>query len=469
MKKKMSLVPALILLACLFTVTVRAEDGLEGYELNYTGTRNSYCSWLVNESSGMAVSFPSCISSGSVPPGLYVYADGTGALYLQGIPTQSGTWKFTQCVVAYDPANPKGATWEESYTVTVTIESDGEAPKVTGQPTAGTVAENGLIAFTATADGDETIYWRLIHQTDGEIVKAADAPARFTNLTVSGADSEMLVLQNVPLTLDNWAVQCVFGNSYGEVTTNSVLVHVVRAVLQNPVITLQPSDLTLDYGVNGTLTLGAMSPDGNQLRFQWYRNTEPNRNGGEAVYGAYGPSLTVEYRLGTVYYYCLIRNVRGNEYSDPVITNLVCVTGRPAPATEVVPTAAPTAAPTTAPTAAPTAAPETPTGAFPALTEETPAPNGETPAPNGETPAPSGEAPAQTTEAPAEATAAPAPAATTAPAAAAETPAPVAATEAPAPVTPASAGLDNPLVMGLGAAVVVLSVALIAVLLKKKK
>ena len=53
--------------------------------------------------------------------------------------------------------------------------------------------------------------------------------------------------------------------------------------------------------------------------------------------------------------------------------------------------------------------------------------------------------------------------------AAAETPAPAAATEAPAPVTPASAGLDNPLVMGLGAAVVVLGVALIAVLLKRKK
>ena len=350
MKKKMSLLLALLLLAGFITIPVYANDGLEGYNLNYIGTQNSYCSWLVNERSGMAVAFPTYVSWGSVPPGMFVRTDGNGAMYLEGTPIQAGTWNFSQCVVAYNPAEPEGGTWEESYNITVTIESVGTPPVVTKHPAAETVAEKGWTEFIAYASDAAYLRWNLINPA-GQLFNAADAASYCPGVIVSGANSEILVFQNVPLSLDNWSVQCVFGNDYGEVATSPAMIHVVRTALQDAVITMQPSNLTLEYGAKGTLTLGAMSPDGNQLSFQWYRNTEASRNGGDAIYGAYGPNLTVDYQPGTVYYYCVIRNVRGDEVSSPIGTELVSVTGKPAP------TPAPTPTPTPAPTPTPTPAP----------------------------------------------------------------------------------------------------------------
>ena len=356
MKKLLTLLLAVVMLVSLsaaFATTAFANDGDDDYVVEVKGTEGSLCSWCINERSGMGVARATDVAWGSYPPGMTIVVYTDGSMMLVGTPTQAGYWRVTQCVEAYDPKIDGGRTWEESYDIRITIESAGQPPVITKHPAGETVAELGWTTFIAYANDAKYIRWQLENQANGQVINALDAPTHFPGVKVTGADTTNLVLENVPLSMDNWAAKCVFSNDIGEVTTSGALISVVKTELKSPVIDTQPASLELDYGAKGTLSLSASSPDGNVLTYQWYKNSEPSRNGGDAIYGAYGSTLTVDYEFGTFYYYCVIRNTKGNESSTPIGSELVTVTGKPAPTPTPTEAPAETPAPTEAPAETP--------------------------------------------------------------------------------------------------------------------
>lgn len=92
-----------------------------------------------------------------------------------------------------------------------------------------------------------------------------------------------------------------------------------------PTITTQPQGAT--YELNATAAALKVEASGNPApTFQWYSNTENNNTTGTAITGAtkatYTPATTTS---GTIYYYCVISNSKGNVPSD-----VAAVTVKPA-------------------------------------------------------------------------------------------------------------------------------------------
>lgn len=92
-----------------------------------------------------------------------------------------------------------------------------------------------------------------------------------------------------------------------------------------PTITTQPQGAT--YELNATAAVLKVEASGNPApTFQWYSNTENNNTTGTAITDAteatYTPATTTS---GTIYYYCVISNSKGNVPSD-----VAAVTVKPA-------------------------------------------------------------------------------------------------------------------------------------------
>ena len=70
--------------------------------------------------------------------------------------------------------------------------------------------------FIARAAGCESYSWRIV-SADGETLYAASAaPEFFPGLRVEGAESDTLMLLNIPYALNGWCVECLFTDAAGE-------------------------------------------------------------------------------------------------------------------------------------------------------------------------------------------------------------------------------------------------------------
>lgn len=356
-KKLLSLLLAITLVVSLsfsLEITASAEEGSENPDTIFIGSLDSYCSFFINERLNLCVVKLGDLIWGSYPPCMYPRVTEDGCFYVEGTPQQVGEWRFTQYAEVYSFEDPS-VTWEEALNIRITIEGAPEPPIITKHPTGENVAEKGWTEFIAYANSATSIRWILVNQDNWQTINAADAPTYFPGVKVTGANACELIFENVPLTMNNWAAYCIFGNEYGETTTSGALIHVIRTELKLPQIRSQSQSMEIAYGSNTVLSVDAISPDGNVLMYQWYKNINPSRNGGDAIYGAYGPSFTASYEPGPAYYYCVIRNSRSGETSQPVATELITVTGLPAPTPAPTPT--PTPAPTPSATPAPSATP----------------------------------------------------------------------------------------------------------------
>ncbi|HAL74172.1 MAG TPA: hypothetical protein DCM45_03645 [Clostridiales bacterium] len=75
-----------------------------------------------------------------------------------------------------------------------------------------------------------------------------------------------------------------------------------------PVISTQPSDVTVDFGGTANLSVAASATTGS-LTYQWYSNSSNSETGGQVITGETAASFSVPTTTsGTTYYYCVITN-----------------------------------------------------------------------------------------------------------------------------------------------------------------
>ena len=120
-------------------------------------------------------------------------------------------------------------------TVTPTVEpttaptATPSVPIITKQPTGETLKAGDSAIFVARADNYSWCAWRFYDKEGNEIV-FDKIWGYFPNLKVSGGNSEVFTISNVPKDMNGWTVACLFCSDDGEWEfTDSVKITVTAA------------------------------------------------------------------------------------------------------------------------------------------------------------------------------------------------------------------------------------------------
>ena len=251
--------------------------------------------------------------------------------------------------------------------------------EVTKSPTSETVDEGGKATFIAHADGATSHQWRFLPKgyPSERFLTAQNLGASFPGVNVIGADSDTLVLANIPAALNGTRIFCVYyENPKSFVITNSATLNVKakpvtsyaptvnpagtgtnqpggstqtgttqggtyipgNSVIVTPTITVQPEGAVLEEGKSTTLSVGATgdSTSGAQIKYQWYKS-DKNSTNGTAIAGAQSAEYTPESISGSKYYYVGVWASDGTKnskvvYSTPVAVTYTAAVSTPSPA-----------------------------------------------------------------------------------------------------------------------------------------
>lgn len=146
-----------------------------------------------------------------VGEGLKVSGEDSDTLVLSNIPmTMDDAYIWCQFVGTEESVDSTAAT------LTVTAAKDAK-PVITKNPTDETIEEGGRAVFIAKAKYTQSYLWYLVDR-DGAAIAITDAVHAYPQLKVTGADTEKLVLENIPAELDGHGVYCSF--TAGKVVTS---------------------------------------------------------------------------------------------------------------------------------------------------------------------------------------------------------------------------------------------------------
>lgn len=245
------------------------------------------------------------------------------------------------------------------YTDAVTVYC-GEL-NITKHPTGETVNVGGKATFIARADGAVAFQWRIV-RNDGSnnFYRADEAPSYINGLQVYGADTNTLVLSNIPASMNGMSVICVFYADAARTQfkiTNSARITVnnpnptptpvtssyipgatptpyiptapiANATILTPSISVQPEGAVLEQGQNTSLAVVAVDDNtsGTQLKYQWYKSDKNSNTSGTAIAGAQSASYVPETTAGIKYYYVGVWATDGSKTSKVVYSSPVAVT-----------------------------------------------------------------------------------------------------------------------------------------------
>lgn len=185
-------------------------------------------------------------------------------------------------------------------------------PIVVVQPADTNVTEGITVRFTALACGDEPINYQWYFNTNTPIVDATDITLTLTNVTIDKAGTYHAQI---------W-------NSAGTTNTRFALLQ-VQTIIEPPVITNQPQNVTVTIGDTATFSVGATgSPP---LTYMWFSVIEGVTN---RVGGNYANLLLTAVRPEQAgMYFVVVTNIAGSTTSQvayltvtgPTLTNIAYV------------------------------------------------------------------------------------------------------------------------------------------------
>ncbi len=201
------------------------------------------------------------------------------------------------------------------------------APIVTKDPTDETLTEGGQAIFIARADNTDTYTWHIISADGTRDYDYTAIRNAYPTLSVSGGNTEMLTLGNIPYELNGWRAACVFKNSAGESRSAEATLTVTKKSATLSIIS-QPvgGNMKLNEKPDFTLSIQATSTDGGTLSYQWYSGTSSNTTAMKAIARATSSTYKPEQTEGTTYYRVSVTLTTNDTKSDPYYSNTVEVT-----------------------------------------------------------------------------------------------------------------------------------------------
>ena len=138
-----------------------------------------------------------------------------------------------------EPTSAPTPTATAAPTPTATAAPAG--PVITKQPTGESVKSGGSAMFIARAKDYSWCAWRFYDLQGNEVV-FDNIWGYFPNLKVSGGNSEVFTIGDIPLEMNGWTVCCLFSNEDGIWTySDAVRISVTAAATPSPRHTVRPS------------------------------------------------------------------------------------------------------------------------------------------------------------------------------------------------------------------------------------
>jgi hypothetical protein len=239
----------------------------------------------------------------------------------------------------YVNGNPTASVTSDVAIVTVNPAApiDAQTPTITAQPIGRSYNPNdtaqALIVEASVSDGGSLSYqWYKNTENNTENATQIDGEIATTFTPPTNAIGTLYYYVTVTNT-NNY----VNGNPTASVTSDVAAITITNDSILDaatPAIITQPAYYT-DVAIDDPLTLsvGAYSPDGGSLSYQWYSNTSHSNSGGTQIGGA----TSADYQLstenaGTFYYYVVVTNTNNNVNGNPtasVPSDIVIVTANP--------------------------------------------------------------------------------------------------------------------------------------------
>ena len=318
----------------------------------------------------------------------------TGSSYTPPAATSGTTYYFVG-IKAYNGSQYSSAVY--SNVVYVSYNGGGSvinggALKITKNPTGETVDAGGSATFVARADNAYSRVWRIVSKDTTKTVTAKEAASYFgSGLSVTGADTDTLVLSNIPSTMNEWSVECKFIGADGKtfLCTTGAIIRVRGAssssgsasgsgsgttnkpqatynpsaavttaptpspaassipntgdtstTLTAPTISSQPVGAVLSEGETTTLSVSASAPAGETIHYQWYRSDVSSNANGTKISGAESATYVPDTISGSKYYYVGVWSSDGTTdskvvYSSPVSVTYTAPLASPSPSPDV--------------------------------------------------------------------------------------------------------------------------------------
>lgn len=98
---------------------------------------------------------------------------------------------------------------------------------ITTQPKDCHVKPGGTASFTAKAENDTGVTWRLVSPDGTEEFLVRDVGEHFRGVTVSGRNRDTVKLLKVTKDMHGWQVYCTFGNADGRVATEMATIYII--------------------------------------------------------------------------------------------------------------------------------------------------------------------------------------------------------------------------------------------------
>ena len=230
-----------------------------------------------------------------------VTENGTYAFYSFAAAAEQNGYKF-KCIVS----NSAGTAESDVVTLTVTAK-----PVITSQPTSITVAEGGSASFTVVASGTGLSYqWYCRTSSSGSWVACQAASAKTATHKPAALPK-----------YNGYQYKCIVANDADSVTSNIATLTVVA----KPVITAQPTSVTVTEGGNASFSVKAT---GDNLSYQWYCRTSSSGSwvicqAASAKTATHKPAALAKYN--GYQYKCVIKNT-ANGVSASVTSSIVTLT-----------------------------------------------------------------------------------------------------------------------------------------------
>ena len=190
------------------------------------------------------------LSGGTLPPGVDCAIVNSKYITLAGTPTATGSYYFTLAFISTDISSDPSP-----YAISVSASVTGgsgetpaptaspapvvSVPSITKNPTDENICTGESAVFIARADGSETITWYVV-DNKGSSFLATELPNRVSGVTVSGADTEKLIISHVGVNISGYSAYAVFSNAAGTTTSQPARVNVTAAT-PSPSPTQRPS------------------------------------------------------------------------------------------------------------------------------------------------------------------------------------------------------------------------------------